>query len=216
MPQSPQNHSAGRDEILRSATDLFAESGFDAVSMSSIAVRAGTSKANVFHHFGSKNALYLAVMRDACGRFETSIDAFEGERSDFGQRLSDFVREDLAAMAAQSDYSHLILREILDSGPCRGQALATEVFDQAFGRIVAVLERGQSDGEVTTSVPPALAASMLIACNVFMFQSQHVLKHLPGVDFVDDPERYAALVGRVLFDGLRPREAGRDGEGDNE
>jgi len=216
LPQSPQNQSAGRDEILRAATDLFAESGFDAVSMKSIAVRAGTSKANVFHHFGSKDALYLAVMRDACGRFETSIDAFEGERRDFGQRLSEFVREDLATMAAQSDYSHLILREILDSGPCRGQALATEVFDQAFGRIVTVLEQGQARGEVTGDVPPALAASMLIACNVFMFQSQHVLKHLPGVDFVDDPERYAALVGRVLFDGLRPRENGCDGEGDNE
>lgn len=216
MSQSPQNQSAGRDEILRAATDLFAESGFDAVSMNSIAVRAGTSKANVFHHFGSKDALYLAVMRDACGRFEPSIDAFEGKSRDFAQRLSDFVREDLAAMAAQSDYSHLILREILDSGPRRGQALATEVFDQAFGRIVTVLEQAQARGEVTTEVPPALAASMLLACNVFMFQSQHVLKHLPGVDFVDDPERYAALVGRVLFDGLRSRESGRDGEGDNE
>ncbi len=216
MSQSPQNHSAGRDEIFRAATDLFAESGFDAVSMNSIAVRARTSKANVFHHFGSKEALYLAVMRDACGRFETSIDVFEGESRDFSRRLSDYVREDLAAMSAQSDYSHLILREILDSGPCRGQALATEVFDQAFGRIVAVLERGQTRGEVAPDVPPALAASMLIACNVFMFQSQHVLKHLPGVDFVDDPERYAELVSRVLFDGLRPRKSGRDGEGDNE
>lgn len=216
MPQLSQNHSAGRDEILRAATDLFAESGFDAVSMNSIAVRAGTSKANVFHHFGSKDALYLAVMRDACGRFETSIDVFEGDREDFGQRLAEFVREDLAAMAAQSDFSHLILREILDSGPRRGQALATEVFDQAFGRIVKVLEEAQDRGEVASDVPAALAASMLIACNVFMFQSQHVLKHLPGVDFVDDPERYATLVGRVLFDGLRPRESGRDGEGDKE
>jgi TetR/AcrR family transcriptional regulator len=216
VSQPPQNQSAGRDEILRAATDLFAESGFDAVSMNSIAVRAGTSKANVFHHFGSKDALYLAVMRDACGRFETSIDAFEGEDRDFAQRLSGFVREDLQAMAAQSDYSHLILREILDSGPRRGQALATEVFDQAFGRIVAVLEQAQARGEVSAEVPPALAASMLLACNVFMFQSQHVLKYLPGVDFVDDPERYAALVGRVLSDGLRPRDAGRGGEGDHE
>lgn len=216
MSQSPQSHSAGWDEILRAATDLFAESGYDAVSMNAIAVRAGTSKANVFHHFGSKDALYLEVMRGACGGFETSIGIFERGRHDFGQRLAEFVRADLAAMAAQSDFSHLILRGILDSGPCRGQALATEVFDHAFDRIVKVLEQGQDRGEVADDVPPALAASMLIACNVFMFQSQHVLKHLPGVDFVDDPERYAALVGRVLFDGLRPREPGCDGEGDNE
>ena len=54
------------DRILRAAETLFAKHGFGAVSMSAIARRAGVSKANVFHHFATKQALYLAVLTAAC------------------------------------------------------------------------------------------------------------------------------------------------------
>ncbi|HWR87919.1 MAG TPA: helix-turn-helix domain-containing protein, partial [Acidiferrobacterales bacterium] len=54
------------DRILVVAETLFAEHGFDAVSMNAIAEAAGVSKANVFHHFTCKNDLYIAVLRNAC------------------------------------------------------------------------------------------------------------------------------------------------------
>ena len=206
MSRSPQNPGAGRGEILAAAKDLFAESGYDAVSISAIARRAGTSKANVFHHFGSKDTLYLEVMRAACSTFEDAISELDGGIDGCGIRLRRFVRRDLEQMHADPDQAHLILREVLESGPSRGRALATEVFDEHFGELVALFREGMASGEFVDDVPPALAASMLIACNVFLFQSQHVLRHLPGVDFVDDPERYADLVSRVLLDGLRRRE----------
>lgn len=204
----PEQNPAGKAEILSAATDLFAESGFDAVSISAIAQRAGTSKANVFHHFGSKEALYLAVMRDACGTFTEALDALGDETHGFDERLRRFLLRDLELMRADPDRSHLILREVLESGPSRGQALAGEVFDEHFARLVALFRDGQTRDAFSSDVPPALAASMMIACNVFLFQSQHVLRHLPGVDFVDDPERYAELVSGVLLDGLRYRAGG--------
>ncbi len=215
MSDPAQSTSAGRDDILQAATDLFGGSGFDAVSINAIARHAGTSKANVFHHFGSKEDLYLEVMRAACGQFAACVDALGEGGSDFAARIEAFVREDLGTMRAQPDQSHLILREILESGPCRGRALASEVFDEQFARIVALFREGRDAGELAGDVPPALAASILIACNVFLFQSQHVLRHLPGVDFVDDPDRYAALVSRVLIDGLRGRDRGRDSGGND-
>jgi len=76
---------------------------------------------------------------------------------------------------------------------------------------VEMFRAGQRAGAFHAEVPPALAASMAIACNVFLFQSQHVLRHLSGVDFVDDPERYARLVSRVLLAGLVGRGDGTDG-----
>ena len=54
------------ERILATAEALFAEQGFDAVSMNAIGVAAGVSKANVFHHFTCKNDLYIAVLRHAC------------------------------------------------------------------------------------------------------------------------------------------------------
>ena len=209
MSESSQNPAAGRAEILTAAIDLFGEAGFDAVSISAIARRAGTSKANVFHHFGSKESLYLEMMREACGKFADAIAGLSEDGVGFSDRVRDFVRRDIELMHAQSDRSHLIMREVLESGPSRGRALAGEVFHDHFGEVVGTFEAGQAAGEFTDDVPPALAATVVKACNVFLFQSQHVLRHLPGVDFVDEPARYAELVSRVLLDGLRPR-----GDGD--
>lgn len=213
MSDSSQNPSAGRAEILAAAIDLFGEAGFDAVSISAIAQRAGTSKANVFHHFGSKEALYLEVMRDACGRFAEAVEHFGGHGTDFAARLRNFLRRDVELIREQPDLSHLVLREVMESGPSRGRALAGEVFHEHFAELVALIEEGQEAGAVTADVPPGLAATMMIACNVFLFQSQHVLRHLPGIDFVDEPARYADLVSRVLLHGLCPQGAGEPASG---
>lgn len=208
MTTAPENRIAGRDEILAAATDMFGEAGYDAVSMSTIAKRAGTSKANVFHHFGSKDGLYLEVMRAACKVFAQSIEAAAHVEGGFDERLRTLIKQDLALMRANPDRSHLILREVLESGECRGRALAGEVFEGQFGEIVELFQAGREAGAFRDDVPSELAATMMIACNVFLFQSQNVLRHLRGIDFVDDPERYAALVSRVLLKGLeRPGRA---------
>ncbi len=213
MPEAPQTPPPGRAEILNVATDLFGEWGFDGVSISAIARGAGTSKANVFHHFGSKDALYLEVMQHACGEFAAAFDALADDGQGVRERLAAFIEHDLELMREHPDRSHLIMREVLESGPSRGRALAGEVFDGQFRRVVALFEQGQAAGVVAADLPPALAATMTIACNVFLFQSKEVLRHLPGVDFVGDSHRYGQMVSRVLLDGLRPRApSSRDGE----
>jgi len=211
-----QSASPGRQEILAAALDLFAEHGFDGVSMNAIACRAGISKANVFHHFGSKDALYVETMQHACAAFVPVLEGLEESARAHGERLRRFIRDDVGQMFSDPDRARLILREVLESGPSRGRELASEVFDQHFARVVSLFRSGQENGVFRRDVPPALAASMAIACNVFLFQSQHVLRHLSGVDFVDDPERYAALVARVMLDGLRPSGAAGGSGGNNE
>ncbi len=209
--------AAGREEILAAATDLFGESGYDGVSMSAIAQRAGTSKANVFHHFRSKDALYLEVMREACAHFSCATAGLSEDGQAFGERLEEFLRRDFELLRARPDRSHLIMREILESGPSRGQALASEVLGEHFAELVTMFERAQQQGAFARDVPPALAATMAIACNTILFQSQHVVRHLPGVEFADDGAQYAALVSRVLLDGLRHDGADdRTAGGDND
>lgn len=223
MSQSPPNpadspaSAAGRAEILVAATDLFGESGYDGVSMSAIAQRASTSKANVFHHFRSKDALYLEVMREACADFTQATQALRPEEQGFDERLREFLRRDFELLRDRPDRSRLIMRELLESGPCRGQALASEVFAEHFTEVVRLFERAQANGVFARDIPPALAATLAIAANTLAFQGQHVLRHLEGVDFVDDATRYATLVSRVLLDGLRHHDGANAGsEGSNE
>lgn len=205
MPEPSTSPATGRAEILAAATDLFGDAGFDAVSISVIARRAGTSKANVFHHFGCKEELYLEVMRVACKVFAKAFEDAEDAAGRFGERLQTLIGRDMELMRANPDRAHLIMREVLESGECRGRALAGEVFADQFGELVALFEEGRAAGAFRDDVPAELAATVMIACNVFLFQSRNVLRHLPGVDFVDDPDHYATLVSRVLLEGLHPR-----------
>ena len=62
-----------RAEILRVAGTLFRQRGYAAASLTEIAAGVGVTKATVLHHFGSKEALYAAVMRDALDRIGAAI-----------------------------------------------------------------------------------------------------------------------------------------------
>lgn len=54
-----------RQEILKIASILFAQRGFDSVSMREIAGAAGILGGSLYHHFKSKRALYIEVHRKA-------------------------------------------------------------------------------------------------------------------------------------------------------
>lgn len=53
---------ATRDRILDAAEALFAQSGYDGVSMRDLAAAAGLQPASLYNHFASKQALYEAVL----------------------------------------------------------------------------------------------------------------------------------------------------------
>jgi TetR/AcrR family transcriptional regulator len=192
--------AAGR--ILAAAEALFAERGFDGVSMNEIAARADVSKANVFHHFSSKNALYLEVVRLACRDSAEQLDHLESDQRPFPERLADFAREHLASLLAQERVSRLVLRELLENGPRRGQELAERVFGEKFARFVAILRAAQAQGALRTDVDPAMIATLLIGADVFLFEARDVLRHFPQVDFAEDPARYSAMLTDILLHGI--------------
>jgi AcrR family transcriptional regulator len=51
-----------RERVLRAARELFAERGADDVTMEAIARRAGVAKGTVFHRFGDRSGLALALL----------------------------------------------------------------------------------------------------------------------------------------------------------
>ena len=54
----------GHEKLLDAARALFGEQGYDATSIAEIGLRAGIAKSVLYHHFGSKAALYRAVIEE--------------------------------------------------------------------------------------------------------------------------------------------------------
>lgn len=208
---TPASTRAGSDtvaRILAAAEAVFAEHGFDAASMSAIAERAGVSKANVFHHFSSKHALYQAVLRHAIREVTQQLAHMKSQSGAVSADLTQFARGHLASLLEHDRFARLMLREVLSDMPPERLKIAQQVFGEAFTELVTILRRGQEHGELRADMDPAMVAMLLVGADVFFFQANKVFRHFPEVDFADDPARYSGMAVDILLRGILAPEAG--------
>jgi TetR/AcrR family transcriptional regulator, regulator of cefoperazone and chloramphenicol sensitivity len=128
-----------RRQLIEAAREIFAQSGFRNATIRDISRRAGANIAAVNYHFGDKEGLYFAVMKDACRL------AVEKYPPDFGlpakptarQRLHAFVRSFLLRVLScgpHADHGKLMARELVDPSPA-----LDEIVDQNLRPMVATL-----------------------------------------------------------------------------
>ncbi|WP_395361724.1 TetR/AcrR family transcriptional regulator [Streptomyces sp. YH02] len=118
-----------RQAIVRAARDLFLREGFG-VGMDAIAAEAGVSKVTVYNHFGSKEALFTAVV--AGGLDEPLSGSEEGGRS--GEGRSD--APDLARLV-EADGPDALKAALIDAGHAWGRALRADTEGRALRTLVA-------------------------------------------------------------------------------
>jgi AcrR family transcriptional regulator len=63
-----------RETILRAAAEVFAEAGYRSARVSDVAQRIGVTEPVIFQNFGSKAALFAAVVERAAAEVRTSLD----------------------------------------------------------------------------------------------------------------------------------------------
>lgn len=199
-PVATATHTPER--ILAAAEALFAEHGFDAVSINAIAEHAEVSKANVFHHFTSKNELYIAVLRHACRQSADLLSVLGHEDAPIATRLAEFARAHLQYMFERKSVSRLIARELLQANPRRARELAQQVFGDNFARLVEAIRVAQRHGELRAELDPAAIAVLILGANVFFFNNEHVLRHFPDVGFAEDAALYSAHMVEIVLHGV--------------
>ena len=114
-----------RKAILAAAETLFAERGFDAVSLQEIGAAAALSRGTPNYFFGSKQDLYVAVLeRVFADREEATTRAFEPVRAwcesaragSLRQPLSRAIESYMSFLLARPAFVRLIVREELRGG----------------------------------------------------------------------------------------------------
>lgn len=198
-------YCTGARRILAAAEKLFAKHGFAAASMSAIAKEAGTSKANIYHHFRAKDDLYQATLRFAAEATKTLLEDVEESGEAVSRKLELFAKAHIEGMHCHADLARLILRELLTDSRKRGREIAESGFARNFSALTALVRKGQEDGELRKELDPAAVTALVLAANIFFFQNNAVLRHYREVTFADDPERYVKTVSEILLNGIRPR-----------
>ncbi|MFD0902723.1 TetR/AcrR family transcriptional regulator [Actinomadura sediminis] len=97
MPRNPATTT--RDALLAAAREEFAEHGIAGARVDRIAARAGVNKERIYGHFGNKEKLFDAVIKDALDEFaavntvlEDDPVAYVGEAFDRYREHPDLLR----------------------------------------------------------------------------------------------------------------------------
>ena len=210
--------SATRDALLAAGTQLFAERGYDGVSVRAIARAAGVNTAMISYHFGGKRKLYLAIL-DAT--FAEIVS--EAERlADAPTPAPDTLRELVAVVGGIATRRHphfctMMLREVLTGG----RRLDSELVARPARILTAVqriIERGVSDGAFRP-VDPVLTHLSLVGSLVFFFATAPFRQRVfaAGALRVAPPDAgaYVQHMQDLITQGLaaRPDGAVRDPQG---
>ena len=192
----------GARSILEAAAALFAREGYGPVSVSQIAEQAGVCKANVFHHYASKEALFMAVMQDASTEHAAWAEALLSEPGSCADRLKKLIRYEIETMFANEQRTHLILREVVDHGTCHGRELAQKVFHRNFSAVVALFEQGKARGEFGPDFDPAVAAVTFRGALSLYFQCGESLRQFKEARHLKSATDFADRVCTLLLKGV--------------
>ena len=66
---------ATQQRILDAATEVFATRGFTAATMADVVAGSGASIGSIYHHFGGKNELFLAIFEQMAKAVDRRIEA---------------------------------------------------------------------------------------------------------------------------------------------
>jgi AcrR family transcriptional regulator len=140
-----------RSEILAIAASLFTKRGFDGVSIREIADAAGIMGPSLYHHFSSKNEIYLEVHRAALDRAAKNIMAAIATLEDPWERLEAACASHLAM---QLDPDSVTLPLMSDLSALNGEMRVEVIrqrddFEMIYRRLIAVLPlRPEIDREI--------------------------------------------------------------------
>lgn len=96
-----------KEKILKFATECFSEKGYDATSVDEICKRAGISKGGFFHHFPTKQALFMEILNNWLSNLDKEIDRIILESSNIYTALTELTG--ITKKVLKDSYGHLSL-----------------------------------------------------------------------------------------------------------
>jgi AcrR family transcriptional regulator len=185
--------SDSRQRIVRAAYPLFVELGYDAVSMQEIADAVPLNKATLYHHFQSKDDLFLAVVRMAMsmlfGQIEQIIES-GGAAADQLTKVAYQIFRD-----SQSEFGRLMTDARLHLSLEQQQVL-TDRRSDPWTLYQRIFESATERGEIP-AVDPVLASTMFAGLIHGQTWSVKMGRIPPPLD-----ESRARLLVDTLFGGL--------------
>jgi AcrR family transcriptional regulator len=209
LARRPRRNSVqAREKILKTATAEFARHGFAGARVARIVRRAASNPRMIYHYFGSKSELYIAVLENAMAGLravELRLDVEHLDPLEGLLRLFDFMNR---YFEANQDFVRLLVTENLSKARyMRKSADIREMSSPVLEMISKFLSRGIADGHFAKGLDPLRLYVMMVALSQFHVSNVHTLSMIFANDLTQANWRTAraADARRMLAAFLRDK-----------
>jgi len=202
--RDPQRTSAA---ILAAATREFTEQGFGGARVDEIAARARINKRMLYHYYGGKEALYVAVLENAYVGIRSAEAVLDLENRDPAEAMRHLARFTWDYFVAHPEFLSILNTENLLRGKyIRTSDKVIELHSPMISLLSHTLKRGVAIGEFRDKVDPVDLYISIAALGFFYLSNRWTLATI----FRRDLAAPAALahwgdhVVEVIMSYLRP------------
>jgi AcrR family transcriptional regulator len=175
-----------RARILRAATREFVTHGFAGARINSIVKKAGSNPRMIYHYFGSKSQLYVAVLEEALGglrRRELQIDIERLEPREGLLQLFDFMGSYF------ENNRHLVrllsAENLLKAKYMRKSPRIPEMSSPVLHMIEQLIVRGTKAEQLPRGLNGLRLYVLMVALSQFHLSNGHTLSTIFGRDLYD-------------------------------
>ena len=200
MPSQESRAATTMARILSVARRLFLAKNYAEVTTDAIAREAEVTKGGLYHHFPSKESLYISMMLSDLERkrelFEKSVAMTGSAR----ERLGRLTRDFLELPAEERELIRLVRRDINTFGGEDRDRLVRAYQRALPEQVEAIISDGVRDGELEPGDPRILSWSFVALVEIVIGDYAH--------DVLGDTDARLAHVLELFFGGAAARPVG--------
>ena len=197
---------ASRGRILAAAKAEFARKGLAGARVDTIAERACINKRMIYHYFGSKNDLYLAVLEEAYGDIRLAERLLDLEHLEPVEAITKLVEFTWGYYIRNPEFLRLINTENLHrAAHLKRSKRIAEMHSPFVALIERVLRRGAERGLFRDDLDPNQVYISIAALGYYYLNNRYTLSVIYGFDLgaKDALDRRRSVIVDIILSYLR-------------
>lgn len=182
-----------KEFIVKTSRRIFAEKGYDGLTMRALATELGCAPSVLYHHFENKDTILEAM-------FETTTRSLGNERRKLAtpSSASEMLKQRIVFQFDHAEEVVAILKYYFQYRELFSQKSEKILPAAAYSHMLEVIQKGQDTGEFLVGDSPSAARVFTHAVNGF------VLEYYPVSLSESEKEELATTISQLLLKSLRP------------
>ena len=202
--RDPERTSAA---ILEAATREFTEKGYSGARIDAIAARAKINKRMLYHYFGDKEALYVAVLESAYVSIRTAEHGLKLTDRNPAEAMRELALFTWNYFLEHPEFMSLLATEnIHKAAYLKRSARIFDLHSPLVETINGLLTRGVAEGVFRRDADPVQVYISIASLGFFYLSNRHTLSVIFGRNLMrsEETDQWGEHIVRVILGYLRP------------